>query len=69
MLNQVVVAFGDADRTNRVIKAFQADGTFWAGATVWKNRDAMRISVSGWATTDADIEKSLDAILKAHREA
>ena len=69
VLNQVVVAFGDADRTNRVIKAVQADGTCWAGATVWKNRDAMRISVSGWATTDADIEKSLDAILKAHREA
>lgn len=68
VLNQVVVAFGDADRTNRVIKAVQADGTCWAGATVWKNRDAMRISVSGWATTDADIEKSLDAILKAHRE-
>lgn len=69
VLNQVVVAFGDADRTNRVIKAVQADGTCWAGATVWKNRDAMRISVSGWATTDADIEQSLDAILKAHREA
>jgi glutamate/tyrosine decarboxylase-like PLP-dependent enzyme len=69
VLNQVVVAFGDADRTNRVIKAVQADGTCWAGATVWKNRDAMRISVSGWATTDADIDKSLDAILKAHREA
>ena len=69
VLNQVVVAFGDADRTNRVIEAVQIDGTCWAGATVWRDRTAMRISVSGWATTDADIERSLEAILKAHREA
>ena len=69
VLNQVVVAFGDANRTNRIIDAVQADGTCWAGATVWRNRAAMRISVSAWATTNADIEKSLNAILKAHRQA
>ena len=69
VLNQVVVAFGDADRTNRVIEAVQADGTCWAGATVWRNRVAMRISVSSWATTDTDIERSLETILKAHHEA
>ncbi len=69
VLNQAVIAFGDALRTAEVIDAVQRDGTCWAGATNWRGRAAMRISVSSWATTDADIERSLDAILQAHRNA
>ena len=69
VLNQIVVAFGDTERTNRVIEAVQRDGTCWAGATAWRGRTAMRISVSAWATTDKDIERSLEAILQAHRQA
>jgi len=64
VLNQVLVAFGDPERTRRVIAAIQEEGTCWCGATVWQGRTAMRISVSSWATTDADVEKSLAAILK-----
>jgi glutamate/tyrosine decarboxylase-like PLP-dependent enzyme len=64
VLNQVVVQFGDADRTRQVIRAIQEDGTMWAGETVWQGRVAMRISVSCWATTDADVEKSLAAIVR-----
>lgn len=64
VLNQVVVAFGDAERTRRVVAAVQADGTCWCGSTVWQGRTAMRISVSGVATTDADVEMSLAAILR-----
>ena len=67
VLNQVVVTFGDAERTRRVVAAVQEDGTCWCGATVWKGRTAMRISVSGWATTDADVEKSLTAIVRVAR--
>lgn len=63
-LNQVLVAFGDAETTRRVIAAVQEDGTCWCGGTVWQGRTAMRISVSSWATTDADVERSLDAILR-----
>jgi glutamate/tyrosine decarboxylase-like PLP-dependent enzyme len=63
-LNQVLVAFGDAGRTLRVIAALQADGTCWCGGTVWQGRTAMRISVSSWATKDADVEASIGAILK-----
>lgn len=62
-LNQVVVAFGDAPTTAAVIEAVQRDGTCWCGPTVWAGRAAMRISVSSWATTDADVEASLAAIL------
>ncbi|HXZ59629.1 MAG TPA: aminotransferase class V-fold PLP-dependent enzyme [Steroidobacteraceae bacterium] len=68
VLNQVVVAFGEAERTRRVIAAVQEDGTCWCGATVWKGRSAMRISVSSWATTDTDVERSLAAILRVARD-
>ncbi len=64
VLNQVLVAFGDADMTMRVISALQAEGTCWCGKTVWQGKTAMRISVCSWATTDADVEKSLDAMLR-----
>ena len=64
VLNQVLVAFGDADATSRVIAAIQADGTCWCGGTVWQGRTAMRISVSSWATTDDDVEQSLAAMLR-----
>jgi glutamate/tyrosine decarboxylase-like PLP-dependent enzyme len=61
-LNQVMVAFGDAERTQRVIAALQAEGTCWCGVTVWQGRTAMRISVSSWATTEADVERSIEAM-------
>jgi glutamate/tyrosine decarboxylase-like PLP-dependent enzyme len=67
VLNQVVAAFGDAERTARVIRAIQQDGTCWCGGTTWQGRAAMRISVSSWATTDADVELSAKAIIDANR--
>ena len=66
-LNQVLVAFGDDALTRRVIEALQADGTCWCGVTVWQGRTAMRISVSCWATTDEDVERSLDAMRRVAR--
>ncbi|RPJ63410.1 MAG: aspartate aminotransferase family protein [Acidobacteria bacterium] len=65
VLNRVLVSFGDADRTRRVIAAVQQDGTCWCGATVWQGHTAMRISVSSWATTDDDVDRSLAAMLRA----
>jgi glutamate/tyrosine decarboxylase-like PLP-dependent enzyme len=67
VINQVLVSFGDAEETNRVIRAVQEEGTLWCGGTVWQGRTAMRISVSSWATTDADVERCLEAILRACR--
>ena len=64
VLNQVLVAFGDEARTNRVIEAIQDDGTCFCGGTVWQGRTAMRISVCSWATTDADVERSLEAMIR-----
>jgi glutamate/tyrosine decarboxylase-like PLP-dependent enzyme len=68
VLNQVVVAFGSDAATRRVIEAVQADGTCWCSGTVWRGRAAMRISVSSWATTAADVERSLARILAIARE-
>jgi len=62
VLNQVLVSFGDAERTTKMIAVLQEEGTFWAGATVWQGQTAMRISVSSWATTEADIDRSLGAV-------
>jgi glutamate/tyrosine decarboxylase-like PLP-dependent enzyme len=64
LLNQVVVAFGSDDVTRQVIAAVQQDGTCWCGGTRWRGRDAMRISVSSWATTAADVDASLAAIVR-----
>lgn len=68
VLNQVLVAFGDAETTNRVIAELQMDGTCWCGGTVWQGQTAMRISVSSWATTETDVERSLDAMLRIARK-
>jgi glutamate/tyrosine decarboxylase-like PLP-dependent enzyme len=67
-LNQVLVSFGDAELTNRIIKKIQDDGTCWCGGTVWKGITAMRISVSSWMTTKEDIEKSSAAIIRIANE-
>ncbi|HUQ51725.1 MAG TPA: pyridoxal-dependent decarboxylase [Gammaproteobacteria bacterium] len=65
VLNQVLVSFGEPDETQRVIAAVQADGTCWVGGTVWQGRTAMRISVCSWATTEADVDASVAAMLRA----
>jgi glutamate/tyrosine decarboxylase-like PLP-dependent enzyme len=63
VLNQVLVSFGSDERTAAAIRAIQRNGTCWCGETVWRGRTAMRISVSSWATTELDVQMSIDAIL------
>jgi glutamate/tyrosine decarboxylase-like PLP-dependent enzyme len=65
VLNQVLVSFGDDEKTQRVMDSIQRDGTCWAGGTSWHGRKAMRISVSSWATTARDVDQSIEAILRA----
>lgn len=67
VLNQVLVSFGTAEQTQRVIEQVQKDGTCWCGGTQWQGRSAMRISVSSWATTDDDVQQSLDAMTRVAR--
>ena len=67
VLNQVLVGFGDVS-TDRVVEAIQRDGTCWMGATTWRGRRLMRISVSNHATTAQDVDRSVEAIARlVHR--
>ncbi len=65
VLYQVLAGFGDDARTDRVIEQVQADGTCWMGGTTWRGRRLMRISVSNWSTTAEDVDRSVDAVLRA----
>jgi len=64
VLNQVLVSFGTPEETRRIIAEIQSDGTCWCGGTQWQGHTAMRISVSCWATTDEDVERSVEAIVR-----
>src|SRR3712207_124196 len=70
VLNQALVRFLDLDgdhdaRTRALVKAVQEDGTCWLGGTTWQGKAAMRISVSNWSTTTDDVDRSVEAILRA----
>jgi glutamate/tyrosine decarboxylase-like PLP-dependent enzyme len=65
VLNQVLVDFGGEERTDRVVERVQRSGECWMGATTWHGQRLMRISVSSWRTTDADVDRSVAAVLAA----
>jgi glutamate/tyrosine decarboxylase-like PLP-dependent enzyme len=68
VLNQVLLRFGANDAvTDAVIGRVQEDGTCWVGGTRWRGLAAMRVSVSSWSTTEADIDRTAEAILAAAR--
>jgi glutamate/tyrosine decarboxylase-like PLP-dependent enzyme len=67
VINQVLVSFGSAEVTRKVIQRIQEDGTCWCGVTEWQGKTAMRISVSSWATSDGDVERSLEAMVRMAR--
>jgi glutamate/tyrosine decarboxylase-like PLP-dependent enzyme len=69
VLNQVLVGFDDLSRTDAIIEAVQRDGTCWLGGTTWRGARLLRISVSNWTTTEADIDRSAEAILRAAKSA
>jgi glutamate/tyrosine decarboxylase-like PLP-dependent enzyme len=73
VLNQVLVQFAGGssqspdDMTRAVIARIQAEGTCWAGGAFWQNTQVMRIAVSNWSTTEEDIDRSADAILRSYK--
>jgi glutamate/tyrosine decarboxylase-like PLP-dependent enzyme len=69
VLNQVLVSFGGERMTRETIRLIQEDGTCWCGGTQWQGRTAMRLSVCSWATTDDDVERSLEAMIRCARAA
>ena len=69
VLNQVLVRFDDDDAiTRKVIEGVQQEGTCWVSGTTWHGQAAMRISVSNWATDEADVAASAASMLRVHRQ-
>ena len=68
VLNQVLVRFTDDETTARVLAAVQDSGEAWMSGTQWGGRAAIRLSVSSWRTSDADIDRALAAFKQATKE-
>jgi glutamate/tyrosine decarboxylase-like PLP-dependent enzyme len=66
VLNQVLVRLPGGDDANRAaVAAIQRDGTCWLGGTTWNGEYLLRVSISNWATTDDDVDRSAAAIAAA----
>jgi hypothetical protein len=65
VLNQVLVRAATDEQTLALVESVQQNRTCWCGPTMWEHRPAMRISVSGWATSSEDINQSAAAIIAA----
>ena len=51
--------WNSGDAFHRVLDRVRRSGEVWMGATEWNGRQAIRISVSSWATTEKDIERAI----------
>ena len=65
VLNQVVATVGIPEELTAIRAHVEASGECWFGPTIWKGKHAVRISVSSWRTTEADVDRSLRAIAAA----
>jgi glutamate/tyrosine decarboxylase-like PLP-dependent enzyme len=65
VLNQVLFRFEDDARTRACLAAVQAGGEAWMSGTTWDGRAAIRLSVSNWRTTEADVDRTVAAFARA----
>ncbi|MEQ1963205.1 pyridoxal-dependent decarboxylase [Xenorhabdus khoisanae] len=65
VINQVVAYLPDINLQRAMLQKVQQSGECWFGKTTWQGREAIRLSVSSWATTEDDIQRSLKAIARA----
>jgi glutamate/tyrosine decarboxylase-like PLP-dependent enzyme len=65
---QVVVSFGSDEVTREVAGRLLAEGTAWMTPSVWQGQAVLRISVSNWRTTEADVDRSLDAVRRVLKD-
>ena len=61
VINQVLFRFEDDESTLAALEAVQRSGEAWMGGTSWDGRAAIRVSVSSWRTTEADIDRTVAA--------
>ena len=65
VLNQVLFRYDTDERTAEVMRRVQESGEAWMSGSVWKGRQAIRLSVSNWQTSDDDIDRTLAAFRAA----
>lgn len=65
VFNQVLVACDTPELTNATLENIQKSGECWCGGALWNGEPVIRISVCSWATTVADVERSVSALVKA----
>ena len=69
VFNQVLVACDSDSITTETIQYVQQSGECWVGGTQWQQRSAIRVSVCSWATTAADVTRSVKAFVDAREQA
>ena len=67
VFNQVLVTCDTPDETKATLERIQQSGECWCGPTVWNEMPAIRVSVCSWATTEADVDRSVAAFADARR--
>lgn len=65
VFNQVLVACDTPKHTKATLENLQKSGECWCGGSAWNGEPVIRISVCSWATTAADVERSVAAFIKA----
>jgi len=65
VFNQVLVACDTPELTKATLEHIQKSGECWCGGATWHGEPVIRISVCSWATTEADVERSVAAFVKA----
>jgi glutamate/tyrosine decarboxylase-like PLP-dependent enzyme len=65
VFNQVLVACDTPELTKVTLESLQKSGECWCGGAVWDGEPAIRVSVCSWATTTADVERSIAAFIRA----
>jgi glutamate/tyrosine decarboxylase-like PLP-dependent enzyme len=69
VFNQVLVACDTPELTKATLENIQKSGECWCGGAVWNGEPVIRISVCSWATTVADVERSVSAFVNARNAA
>ena len=69
VFNQALVSCGSSELTARTLESLQSGGECWCGASQWQGLPVIRISVCSWATTAADVSRSVGAFVAARDQA
>jgi glutamate/tyrosine decarboxylase-like PLP-dependent enzyme len=62
VFTQVCATFGSEKVTREVSRRLLREGTAWMTTSTWRDQAVLRISVSNWRTTAADVERTLAAV-------